>query len=609
LFSGSWTTALITTCIYSIICLSLVVVTGYAGQLSLAQYTVAGIGALVSTRLNDAEHIPFELAALLGIAATVPVALLVALPALRARGVNLAVATMGLSVVIFSVVFSNPDYTGGIITGTVVPPPKIFGIDIYVGDHPARYAIVCLAALALLALMVANLRRGRPGRSLIAVRDNERAAASLGISIVGAKLFAFSVAGVIAGVAGVLLAYETPNVTFSAYDVFASINVVLLAVIGGIGYISGGILGGAGGSGAAVQSWLSHVFNVTGWFGFGAAVLLVITVIFSPDGVVHANLEATAKLRARLARGREERRARVRQARIDALLGEEPSGAATSGADPASTAIVDKVAPKAFELRNVSLRFGGIVALDGVNLSVAPGEVLGLIGPNGAGKTTLIDVSTAFYRHYQGSVLLDGKPIDKLNPVHRARRGVTRSFQSLELFEDLTVAANLRAASDERGLLVWLADLLRPHRGPLSSGATAAVREFDLTDCLAKTPGELPYAQRRLVAIARAVATMPSVLLLDEPAAGLDERSTRELGRLLRRLAREWGMGIILVEHDVPMVLSTCDRVVAIKFGKVIATGTPDEIRNNEEVIAAYLGTSADPLKDDPKAQTGKASV
>jgi sulfate-transporting ATPase len=585
--TSNWDAAVITSAVYALLCLSLVVVTGYGGQLSLAQYTLAGVGALITGRLNDAGHLTFLLAAIVGVVGTTLVSLVVAIPSLRVRGVNLAVATMGMAVVINSVVFSNPDYTGGITTGTVVPAPHIFGWDIYVGDHPATYTLVCVGVLVLVGFMVANLRRGRPGRSLIAVRDNERAAASLGISVFGAKLFAFSLSGGIAALAGILLAYQTPYLTFGQYDVFGSINAVLLSVIGGVGFISGGFAGGVGASGGIVQEWLSHAFNTTTWFLLASALLLLVTIVFAPDGVAWANIDSAKKLAARFRKRESTRRAEKMANQINAAL--RPPGASTAGEVPQQ-----RVTPRTLELRDVSLRFGPTTVLRGVNLTVTPGEVVGLIGPNGAGKTTLIDVATGFYRHNTGDVALDGKSLRRTNAVGRARLGLTRSFQSLELFEDLNVITNLRAASDERGVLRWLGDLVRPHRGALSPGAVAAVREFGLEGYLASLPSDLPYAQRRIVAIARAVASMPSVLLLDEPAAGLDEHSTRELGLLIRRLAHDWGMAILLIEHDVPLVLSTCDRVVALNFGEVVAEGTPDEIRTNAAVIEAYLG-SAEP--------------
>ena len=243
--------------------------------------------------------------------------------------------------------------------------------------------------------------------------------------------------------------------------------------------------------------------------------------------------------------------------------------------------------------RGITRRYGGLAAVDGVDIDVAGGEVVALIGPNGAGKTTLIDVVTGFTRQQSGSVSLDDRPVDGWSARRRARGGIARSFQSLELFEDMTVRDNLRTASDRRDPLAYLSDLVWPGTPPLSGTAVAAVREFGLEADLDRRPSELPYGRRRLVGIARAVATRPSVLLLDEPAAGLDERETAELGELVRRLAAEWGLAVLLVEHDVSLVMSTCDRIVALDFGRVIAEGVPEKIRADEAVIAAYLGQPA----------------
>jgi ABC-type branched-subunit amino acid transport system ATPase component len=244
-------------------------------------------------------------------------------------------------------------------------------------------------------------------------------------------------------------------------------------------------------------------------------------------------------------------------------------------------------------LRNIGVRFGGTVAVDGVSMTLQPGEVVGLIGPNGAGKTTLIDVATGFVQPTSGEVLLDGRIISAVSAQQRVHLGVARAWQSLELFSVMTVEENLRTAAERGTLRAYLSDLVWPRRRPLPDMARAAIRIFGLQDVLQAYPDSLPYATRRLVGIARAVAAGPSVLLLDEPAAGLDERSTRELSVLIRKLARQWGIAVLLVEHDVAMVMDTCDRVVAVEFGREIVTGTPEVVRSHPRVIEAYLGQPA----------------
>jgi sulfate-transporting ATPase len=236
------------------------------------------------------------------------------------------------------------------------------------------------------------------------------------------------------------------------------------------------------------------------------------------------------------------------------------------------------------------VRFGGLAAVDGATLTVRPGQVVGLIGPNGAGKTTLIDAVTGFVAAAAGEVRLDDAVISEW-PVHRrARAGLSRSFQSLELFESSTVRENLGVASDSRSKLVYASDLVAPRKSPLSPAAVAAVKELDLESVLDERVSDLPYGRRRLVGIARAIATTPSILLLDEPAAGLSSAETQELATVVRRLADEWGLGILVIEHDMSFVMGICDEIVVLNFGKQIARGTPTAIRRDPEVIAAYLG-------------------
>jgi ABC-type branched-subunit amino acid transport system ATPase component len=222
--------------------------------------------------------------------------------------------------------------------------------------------------------------------------------------------------------------------------------------------------------------------------------------------------------------------------------------------------------------------------------------VLGLIGPNGAGKTSLIDAVTGFTKMAPGSqLMLDGVDISRWSAVKRARAGMGRSFQSLELFEDSTVLDNLRAASDPRDMGSYARDLVWPVNVPLPDTVLSTIREFDLEDDLDRMVEDLPYGRRRLLAMARAVATESSVLLLDEPAAGLGDAETAELAHLVGRLAKEWGIAVLLVEHDMNFVMSVCDELVVLDFGRQIAAGKPADVRNNPAVIAAYLGEEEEP--------------
>jgi len=452
----------------------------------------------------------------------------------------------------------------------VLPAPKLFGLNVSSITHPQRYAIVTIVVFAVLGLAVLNLRRGRAGRRLVAIRDNERAAAALGLSVFQVKLYAFSVAAAIAAAAGGLIAWELPTVNYGQYDVMSSIQAVLYAVVGGIGSVAGAAVGGTLAPGGLGQWVVNHWFSVTTTLALITGVLTVLTVIFQPDGVALKNQEWLRPVMARL-----------RRSRPGIVL---PEAAAV------------RVSPHRLEVRDIAVSFGGVAALRGVSLSVQPGEVVGLIGPNGAGKTTLVDVIAGNTPAGAGRVLVDEMDASRWSVAKRARAGIGRSFQSLELFEEMTVADNLRVASDPGDAISYLRDLVRPRAVPFSPAAVAAITEFGLRDVLESPVASLPYGQRHLVALARTVARTPSVLLLDEPVAGLDARERQETGHLIGRLAREWGMAIVLIEHDVELVMSTCDRVVALDFGQVIAQGTPEEVRHDPELIAAYLGQHDAPV-------------
>ncbi len=572
-FTADWTDVVITSGSFAFVALSLVVVTGFAGQLSLAQWSIAGVGALLVGRYAaDLWSMPFLLALAVGVLLTVPIGMVVSLPALRVRGVNLAVTTFALSLVLSTMVLSNDIYTGGLLHPGTVPPPEIFGWKIDALTHPERYGAVVVALLALAAILVANLRRGPAGRRLIAVRDNERAAASLGISNMGAKFYAFCLASALAGAGGGLIAFRNSRLNLIAFDFFGNIQAVLLATIGGIGWIGGALIGGALQVAGVSEHLITQVIETESWYPVIAAVALLLVIVFNPDGIASDLAGQGRRIAGRFRR--------------NAARAAEDAGA-TARRRP-----VAQATPKRLELTGLTVQFGNVLALDGVDLTVEPGEVVGLIGPNGAGKTTLIEAATGFVRS-TGAVLLDGRAIERSSPRRRATLGVTRSFQSLELFDDLTVLDNIRVAADDGNPLRYLRDLVWPSAPPLPKAALIAIDEFALGDVLDQKPGDLPYAQRRTIAIARAVASSPSVLLLDEPAAGLDDWATGELATLIRRLADEWGMGVLLVEHDVGMVMRTCDRVVALDFGRVIGHGTPAEVRDDPAVVEAYLGASA----------------
>ena len=573
--------------------LSVVVLTGYTGQLSLAQWAIGGMGAWIAAGLVANLHWPFLAALLAGMLGAALAGAVFALPALRTRGVNLAVITLGMGLALQSVLFSNSQYTGG-YNGFAVGPQKVFGFDLDPLTYPSHYTLFAFVVFVLAALAACNVRRGRAGRRLIAVRTNERAATSLGISVVGAKMYGFVLSAAIAGLGGIVLAFQNPYVSLgSGFDPLSSINAVALAVVGGVGHLVGPLFGSTlqdGGVGSLISDALS---GIDPWFPLIGGTALILLLITHPDGIA----AVVAKQAESLVRPVGSMLRRLPRPSTSAAA---PVAPAVS-AEPAPAAERVKARPVVLEVSGLTVRFGGVVALQDVGFTVHPGEVVGLMGPNGAGKTTFIDAVTGFVRPSAGTVALDGRRIDDLPAHRRVRAGLSRSFQSLELFDDVSVRDNLRAASDPRDLRSYATNLFWQRERPLPPRVMAAVADLELTEFLDAKPDALPYGKRRLVAIARAIATEPSVLLLDEPGAGLDEHETAELGLVVRRLAADWGIGVLLIEHDVKMLMETSDRVVVLDFGRKIAEGTPDSIRGDALVRAAYLG-DAEPEREPESA-------
>jgi sulfate-transporting ATPase len=574
-----WSSALVTTFAMGIICLSVVLLTGFTGQLSLAQFVLAGIGALVAARLDS--HMTFLLALVCSALITGIVGGLVGLPALRTRGTTLAVATLGLGGAVSAVVLESPKYSGG-VAGVDVNSPTVFGWSLDPFEHPSRYAFVTFTILVLIALMIMNIRRGPTGRRLLAVRSNERAAASLGVHVAWVKAYAFTVSAAIAAIGGVMLAFIQPSVQVSTFDVFTSILIVAVTVAGGVGFVPGAFVGATMISGGIVSQLFHKWTKINDYLPLIGGLILILTLVVGPDGLFEMNRQVVLRLTKRFV----PLASRLRPSWLDRRA------RAQAGVESVS---VTRVPPQALTVEGISVTFGGVRAVRDISMVVRPGEVHGLIGPNGAGKTTFIDAVTGFVRTAGGSVHLGDTEISRWAPRRRAARGLSRSFQSLELFTDLTIAENLAVASDHRSAWRYLTDLIRPGRVRLSASAQDAVRQFGLGQLLGVRPDSIAFGQRKTVAIARSVANSPSVLLLDEPAAGLDDTEADELAALIRHLADEWGIAVLLVEHKVDLILSVSDRITVLDRGSILASGTPEEIRNDPAVIDAYLGVVAIP--------------
>lgn len=562
---------------WAVVILSIVVLLGYTGQLSLAQYTIGGIGALVAAQLSS-HGVPFIVCFIAGVLFCSVIGVVFGVPALRTRGINLAIITLGLAVAAVALVFNNGSLTGGFV-GITVRSPTLFGLSVDPILHPGRYALMSYAVFLLAAIAVANIRRGTAGSRLIATRTNERAAAALGVNVYQAKIFAFSSAAMLAAAGVTLIAFTNPVISFeNNYDPLTSILAVGYGIVGGVGYVAGAPIGATlpqGGFG----NWILNTAAPSAspvWLTIISGVALLLNIVLQPDGLARANLALLA-----VGWGKVQSRLRYPRTRKGRAVGQET---------PSRPAPLD-LPHEMLSVEDVSVRFGGTDAVRDLSFSIPPGHLVGLIGPNGAGKSTVIDVISGFVTPRSGHVRLGEMSLDELPPHRRARAGIGRSFQSLELFDTATVRENLQVACDDARARRFLFDPFWPRATRLTPQAMLAIDEFRLGDDLDRVVRDLPYGRRRLVAVARAAAAS-RLLLLDEPAAGLSSEETNELREVVRRFAKDWGFGVLVVEHDMNFVLNLCDRVVVLDFGEKIAEGAPAEIVKDERVIAAYLGQS-----------------
>jgi ABC-type branched-subunit amino acid transport system ATPase component/branched-subunit amino acid ABC-type transport system permease component len=565
LLHGSWRAAMVSSLAFAVITLSQVVVTGFAGQVSLAQLVLAGTAGFLLSPLTESWGVPFPIAPIVAALGSMVIGVAVGLPAARIRGLPLAVVTLALAVALEAVWFKNLDLVSS--NGKNVKGPTLFGLNLRVGAGSAfprlAFCFTVLAVLIIVAIGVAKLRTSRLGSAMLAVRANERSAAAAGINVVRTKLAAFAIAAFIAGIGGSLVAYQQTNVTFDQFDAILGLGLFATAYLAGVTSVSGGILAGILAYGGIVYRGMQQGLSLGGWYDAISGVGLILTVILNPEGIVgpiHLHWAAFRQKRGWVP---------VAQPAVS----QEPQPAVVSAEQPVQAR--SALGPTLLSIRGVTVTYGAVVAVDDVSFDVAEGSICGLIGPNGAGKTSLIDAISGFAR-YRGTVSLGGRSLDGLQPHRRTRAGLGRTFQGMELWEDLTVEENVGVAA----------------KGHVNtSGIDDTLRLLGLDVLRGRPVAELSQGQRQLVSIARALLGSPKLLLLDEPAAGLDSTESLWLGDRLRAV-RERGVTILLVDHDMGLVLGLCDDIKVLNFGELIASGPPEEIRANAVVSKAYLGST-----------------
>jgi branched-chain amino acid transport system permease protein len=510
-------------------------------------------------------------------------------PTLRLKGDYLAIVTLGFGEIVPIVVRNVDSVTNGAAGLNGIQAPRLLGHSFGVAAWPYYY--VGISMVALLIFVSVRLRDSRIGRAWMAIRDDETAASAMGVDRTRTKLLAFAIGAAFAGATGTFYVAKLQTATPEMFGFPVSVMILVMVVLGGMGSVWGVVIGAV--SLQLLQSWFLE--DISGWIhALGAAIgqpwmlqidltqsielifglILVFMMLFRRDGLIPATRKQSAL-------SFEQQHADIRRGGFTALEGlGEFAHEGHAG----------------LEVRGVTVRYGGLVALNGVDLTVPAGGVVAVIGPNGSGKSTLFNVITGLTPAEGGVIRFDGADLLGLAPHQVLRRGVARTFQNIRLFTNLSVLDNILIGQHARLRTGPLAAVFRP---PFTRREEAAARVWAteimtifgnrLLPRSGQTVSHLSYANRRRVEIARALASRPRILLLDEPTAGMNPAETLELAEQIKSL-HALGLTILLIEHKLDVVTRLADKVVVLDHGEKIAEGTAEEVRRNEAVLLAYLG-------------------
>ena len=525
-----------------------VLLLGYAHQLALGQAGFCMVGGYASAILCVQHKWDPLLALLAGAAAAMAIAWAIATPILKLRGFVLAMASLALHLILVVVAFETP-ITGGALGTYGVPKFALFGLAL--SADLAYYYVVWAIVLGFVAIGLA-IDRSRIGRALKAIAASETAALSVGIDILRHKVQMFVLSAGMASVCGSLAVHYLRAMDPNVFGFAFSLNFITAVIVGGLQSIWGGVVGAVLITG---MRELLRGLSLPLWEGVIMGALTVIVLVAFQQGFAGF----LSRLYDRFTRRGESTRV--------ALV--EPEG----------NALAPTARPVSLEVRDACRAFGALRAVNGVGFTLAAGRIGALIGPNGAGKTTLFNLVCGYQPLDSGAILLEGRSIEKLLPNQVAALGVGRTFQNLQLFDNMTVLENVMCGTHRH--------LLPPRAA--RERAAAALAFVGLAGAHALTPGALAFGHQRLVEIARALALAPRLLLMDEPASGLNDSETERLGELVLRIAG-LGVSVLLVEHDMRLVMGLADHVIVMHHGEKIAEGAPDAIRRERAVIDAYLG-------------------
>lgn len=579
-----------TVVVFALCAASVTVVTGWSGQLSLAQMAYAGLGGLLAFHLHsgfsmdvgfgDTRFLKFELVGvtqgwsiILAAFITAGIAVLTGISALRVRGLLLAVSTFAFAIAAQAYLYRRPIFSAGERSPSI-ERGTFFGADLF--DQRNFFYFTCAAALVVLVILN-HLRRSGIGRRMIAVRDNPDTAAAYTVSPTRTKLLSFGLAGFVAGVSGGLFANLLPSIRYTDahFQIGDSLQVVGIAVIGGLGSVTGAVLGAVWVKGLPAF-WPDNDLVPL----FTSSIGLLVVLMYFPGGFIQIANSARDGLI-----GLAERRLG-----LSAATGSSVAPPASLSSPEAATTEVPETT---LAIEDIRVAFGGNVAVAGVSLDVRRDEIVGLIGTNGAGKSTLMN-AIGGYVPSTGTVHLLGRDITTKTPSQRAAVGLGRTFQAATLFPELTVRETVQVALEARrrsSFVQTVAFLDRRAEQRQRAEADELIDFLGLGRYADAFISDLSTGTRRIVELAGLLAVGAKVLCLDEPTAGVAQRETEAFGPLIKEVRRELGASMLIIEHDMPLIMSISDRVYCLESGLVIADGEPAAVRDDPAVVASYLGT------------------
>jgi ABC-type branched-subunit amino acid transport system ATPase component/ABC-type branched-subunit amino acid transport system permease subunit len=585
---GPWLLGTYQLYLLNLILINIIVATGLnflignSGQVSLCNSSFMAIGAYSTMLLHLKVGLPYWLSLPIGGFLAAIFGFGLGLPALRLRGYYLALATLGFLQIIQILIEEFPTLTGG-VRGMLAPRPTLFGFQL-ASDLSFYYPI--LAIVVFMLYITRNLTRSQFGRALNAIRTSEPASQTLGISLSYVKVLAFVVSSFYAGLAGGLYAPVVGFIDPIEFGLWTSLLHMNFLVVGGIGSIHGSVIGAVVLTG--LPEWLRGLQEYTELVYAG---LLLIFLIFMPRGIagIWPYLQRFKRLASIL------NRPKATESSQPSAQNGIPSHFSFTKDHGYGNDYSGRSGESFFAIEKVTLKFGGLLALDNVSLRLDEGEIHGVIGPNGAGKTSLINTITGMAQPTFGKILFQGKDLGNLAPHEIAAMGVTRTFQTGEIFGDQTILNNVMIGLHlhlKQGFWSSALGLKPAHRSEQQGRmeAYALLEAFHLDSYANSLASDVPFGILKRVELARALAARPRLLLLDEPTSGMSELEAEESINTLRSLARNHKMALLVIEHNMRVIMSLADRITVLNYGKKIAEGKPELVQQDPMVIAAYLG-------------------